>query len=90
VDAAGNHRQDEAREDMPPPVENIVARGRPQDPWYNDMDHYDMTYDYPRPHGHRDHGVADYAGVAQDDPTEAQLNPPAVYKYLTRPFIEGH
>jgi hypothetical protein len=87
VEAAGNHIQDEAREDMPRSVENIVARGQPQDPRYDDMGYYDMAYNYPPPHVHRDHGVADYAGVAQDDPTEAQVNPPAhVRTALSLPY----
>jgi hypothetical protein len=87
VDSAGKHRQDEVREDMPPPVENTVAWGQPQDPRYDDMVYYDMTYDYPPPHGHRDHDVPDYAGVAQDDPTEAQVNPPAhVCTALSLPY----
>jgi len=81
VDAAGNHCEDEAREDIAPLVENTDARGQPQDPRYDDMGDYDMAYDYPPPYGHpdhgADHGVADYVGVAQDDPTEAQVNPPA-------------
>ncbi|KAN0116616.1 hypothetical protein V8E52_005760 [Russula decolorans] len=76
VDAAGNRRQDEAREDMPPPVESTVALGQPQASRYDDMAYYDMAYDYPPPHGHRDHDVADYAGLAQD-PTEAPVNQPA-------------
>jgi hypothetical protein len=62
---------------MPPPVENTLAPGQPQDPRYNDMAYYDMAYDYPPPYEHCDHGVSGYAGVAQDDPTEAQVNPPA-------------
>ena len=77
MDDAVNHYQDEAREDIPPPIGNIVARGQSQDPRYDDMGYYGMAYDDPPPHVHRDHGVADYAGVAQDDPTEAQVNPPA-------------
>lgn len=74
VDTAGNRRQDEAREDMYPPVENAVAWGQPQEPRYG---YYDMAYEYPPPDGPRDHGVADYAGIAQDDPTEALVNQPA-------------
>jgi len=77
VDAARNHFQNEAREEMPPPVENTAAWGQPQDPRYDDVGYYDMTYDYPLPHGHCDHGAPDNAGGAQDDPTEAQVNPPA-------------
>jgi hypothetical protein len=62
---------------MPPLVENTAALGQPQDSRYDDMGYYDMAYDCPPPHGHRDHGVADHAGVAQDDPTEVQVNQPA-------------
>ena len=76
MDSAGGHRQDEAREDMPTPVENTLAPGQLQDPRYNDMAYYDMAYDCPPPYEHCDHGVSGYAGVAQDDPTEAQVNPP--------------
>jgi hypothetical protein len=87
VDATGNHRQDEARDDMLPPVENTVALGQPQDLRYDDMGYYNMAYVYPPPHGHRDHGVADYAGVAQDDPTEAQVNQTAhVCTVLSLPY----
>ena len=93
MDAVGN----QAREDMPSPVENTVARGQPQDPRYNDMGYYDMVDDYRPLHGHHD-GIADIVGVAQDDPTEAQVNPPAHVctglslhnTYLTRPFTKGH
>lgn len=77
MDSAGNNRQDEAREDMSPPVENTDDWGQPQDPRNDGMVYYDMTYDNPPPHGHRDHDVPDYAGVDQADPTEAPVNPPA-------------
>ena len=79
MDAAGNHRHEGATEDTSPPVENNLTRGQPQDPQYDDMGYYDMTYDYdyPPPHRHGDQGVADYARVARDDPIEAQVNPPA-------------
>lgn len=78
MDAIDNHRQDEAREDMSSPIENSATRGQLQDPRYDDMNYYGMAYDYPPPHGHCDQGVTDYAGVAQDDSTEAQqANPPA-------------
>lgn len=78
MNAVGNNHHDRV-EDTPPPVENNAARGQPQDPQHDDMGYYDMTYDYdyPPPHRYGDQGVADYTGVARDDSTEAQVNPPA-------------
>ena len=77
MDATGYRRQYQAREDISPPVENTVALGQPQDPRYDDTGYYDMAYDYPPPHGHRDHDVADYTGLARDNLIEAQVNQPA-------------
>ena len=87
MDAAGNRHQDEVGEDIPPPVENNIARGQPQDPRYDNMAYYNMAYDYPPPHGHPDYGVVDYAGVAQDDPTDVQGNSQAhVCSVLSFPY----
>jgi hypothetical protein len=72
---------------MPPSVENTAACGYPQDPRYDDMADYDMTYDHPPPHGHHDRDVPDYTGVAQNDFTEAQVNQPAnVCTVLSFPY----
>ena len=60
---------------MPPPVENIVTQGQPQDLRYVDMGHYGMANDHPPLHGHRDHAI-NYHGVALDVPAQAQAAPP--------------
>ena len=77
ANAAGNHRLDEDREGMPPPVENFAAQGQPQDLRYVDMGLYDMANDRPALHEHRDHVVNNYAGVAPDVPAYAQAALPA-------------
>ena len=53
---------------------------------YDEVGYYHMACDSPPPpHGHRDHGVADYTGVAQDGPAEAQVNPVPVCTALSLP-----
>jgi len=77
VNATGNRRPNEGREDIPPPVENIAAQAQPQDLQYVDMGYYDMANDYPPPQGHRDHIIGDNARIVQDVPAEAPFAPPA-------------
>lgn len=66
------------RDDVPPPVENIVAHDHPQDLRLRYID-YDMANDHPGPplHEHRDQAINNYAGVALDVPAQAQAAPPA-------------
>jgi hypothetical protein len=77
VNAAGNRRPNEDRENIPPPVENLAEQAQPQDLHYFDMGYYGMANDYPPPLGYRDHIIGDNAGIVQDVPTQAQAAPPA-------------
>jgi hypothetical protein len=77
VDATGNRRLNEGREDMPPPVENIAAQAQPQDLQYVDTGYYDMANECPPPQGHRDHIIGDSARIVQNVPAQAHVAPPA-------------
>ena len=77
MNVAGNRQLDRDWDDMRPSVENPTARDQLQDPQYVAMRYYDMANDYSPPYRHRDHIVFDYARVAQDIPTQANVAPPA-------------
>ena len=77
MNAAGSRRPNEDRENIPPPVENLVAQAQPQDLQYVDMGYYDMANDYPLPHGHGNHIRGDNARIVQNVPVPVQAAPPA-------------
>ena len=79
MNAYGNPRQNEGREDMSLPVENVAAhwQARPQDLEDVDIGYYDMANGYPPPQGHRDYFIGDNARIVQDVPAQAPFVPPA-------------
>jgi len=77
VNAAGGHRPNEDRENIPLPVENIAAQTQPQDLQYVNMGNYGMDNDFPAPQGHRDHINGDNVGIVQGVLAQAQAAPPA-------------
>lgn len=74
MNAAGSRRPNEETENVPLPVENLVAQARPQDLQYADMGYYDIANDYPPPHGHGNHIRGDNVPHI---PAQAQAAPPA-------------
>ncbi|KAH9958349.1 hypothetical protein BC827DRAFT_1385229 [Russula dissimulans] len=83
VDAANNRQPYGHREDIIPPVDNIVAQDQPQDPRYVDMAYYNMAHHRPlqqaglvAPHGYHDRGMDNYARVVQEVAAQPQAVAP--------------
>jgi hypothetical protein len=70
ANAAGDHRRYEDWEDLPPV-------DQPQDlpAGYGGMGHYDMANNHLPLHEHHNHAINDYAGLALNDPAQAQAAP---------------